>query len=136
MKRILSILFIATATCSLTVFPIVPHHHHGATICTADAHCQHDNMPVRNHTDSDTTHCTTCPTVSETVVTTTQSSVRHKLQDGNHPFQLIAVPSTTTITFAASFNQATGRLYAPLVPILPLYRPANTDGLRAPPTNV
>ncbi|MDR0728510.1 MAG: hypothetical protein LBF19_00070 [Prevotellaceae bacterium] len=136
MKRILSILFIATAICNLAVFSVVPHHHHEAVMCAEDAHCRHDNTPVRNHTDTDIAHCTTCTTASETTITTAQSSMRYRLPTDGRPLPLMPVPAIPTGAFANPFHHTGSRLFAPLVILLPLCRPADTDGLRAPPANV
>ncbi|MDR1680839.1 MAG: hypothetical protein LBS12_03540 [Prevotellaceae bacterium] len=140
MKRILSILFILTATFSLAVFSVVPHHHHEAVMCAAGAHCGHDNdadtYPQSNHADADAARCTSCITGSETVITNAQNSLWYKLSADAYSLRLEALPVALNMALGCYFNRATSYLFVSPPTILPLCRPSDIDGLRAPPFNV
>ena len=87
MKRILSIFFVAVATFNFALFTVVPHHHHGAVMCTAEAHCQQDNTSEQadSHTDSGLRHCVTCVARTGLPVTATHHGSKCKINNCDHP---------------------------------------------------
>jgi hypothetical protein len=100
MKRLFSILVITLAVISLQVSTIVPHYHHGNTVCIVSSHDEHEcdeecssDCPLahHHHDDEDKTFDNNC-VIKSTFVVSEQSGIKHKIHsNGGHNSNFVPV---------------------------------------------
>lgn len=93
MKNFLSILPISIAVLLITVFSIVPHHHHQEVLCVVMEMCEKDNTYNDQHTEHDTSqeetnHESGCTVNSLYTASTHILKSDSSLSDGNNQLSL------------------------------------------------
>jgi hypothetical protein len=138
-KRILSIFFVAVASFNLALFTVMTHHHHGAAMCTTEAHCQQDNAPEQagDHSDNDLRHCATCIARTDLLVKVSHHDCKCKFtscdHSSHHHQPLPAILFTAGVAFEPAIFSTSETAYGVADVFLP---PADINrhaGLRAPP---
>lgn len=138
MRQLFSIVPVSIAILLITVFSIIPHHHHKEVLCMVMEMCQEDNAYNDQHTTHDTSeeesnHGNDCVTNAQYTVPAkvlNGSSVSHN-GDNLHIFDCISL-LISYITFTPEYSTTQTTYFGYVVS----YKSAPLGlccGLRAPP---
>jgi hypothetical protein len=152
MKRVFSITIIALAVITLLVSVVVPHHHHGNTVCFNLSHCcEHesgsdghqceghssDYFPYHHHSEESKASDNNCP-ARVTYLVSSRNELKHKIHSNDeHNKDIHFIPLFVSLTNFyvpdVTFVSLTGHRYRERY----FFREPATlnriNGLRAPP---
>ncbi|MDR0420145.1 MAG: hypothetical protein LBH30_01625 [Prevotellaceae bacterium] len=147
MKRLFSILIITLAVMSLQISTVIPHYHHGNTVCIVLSHDEHEcdgekcspdcSINRYNHdNDENKVSDSNCITKA-TYIVSEQSEIKHNNPHSGHNFNFDSVPVYFELYCTEAKLVYTGKHRYREKPFL--CKSANVsriNGLRAPPYSI